>query len=201
MGGISGRIFCHRYPIKELLKKIITLNVFFSEAVPIAEESHLSEVQASEVLNRIENGDPVVFDHVAIVGDIDITKLDLPIIHCESPAGQNEIAIVVASRIQIRNCELRGKVNFANILIKEPMDLSGSVFCEEARFKGICFQEDAGFEASVFKRYATFKDAYFAKDTRFQGACFFGNCQLRQSHLHRPHQLRLRQLLRALHQL
>ena len=55
----------------------MTPNVFFSEAVPISEESHLSEVQASEVLNKIKNGDPVVFDHVIIVGDIDITKLDL----------------------------------------------------------------------------------------------------------------------------
>lgn len=104
---------------------------------------------------------------------MDVTKLDLPIIRCEHPADQDEIVIVVASRIQIRNCELRGKVNFANILLKEPMDLSGSIFCEEARFKGICFQGDAGFDASIFKRYVTFKDAYFSKDTRFQGACFF----------------------------
>ena len=86
----------------------------------------------------------------------------------------------MACKIQIRDSEIRGKVNFANASLKEPLDFGGSVFWEEARFKGIHFRDDAGFDASIFKRYATFRDAYFAQDTRFQGACFlaianFGN--------------------------
>ena len=146
----------------------------------IAEESHLPVIEAREILDRIENGDPVIFDHVAIVGDIDISELDLPLVHCERPSGQTQTASVVSSRIRIRNCEFHGKVSFAQARFQEPLDLCGSIFGQEVRFKGASFHGGARFEAAGFKRYATFRDAKFAHEARFQGASFsaianFGN--------------------------
>jgi len=52
-----------------------------TEARVIAEEPHLPVIEARELLNHIENGDPLIYDHVAIVGDIDFTRLNLPLIH------------------------------------------------------------------------------------------------------------------------
>jgi len=146
----------------------------------MAGEPHLPVIEARELLTRIENGDPVIYDHVAIVGDIDITRLDLPLIHCERSAKETQTAAVVASLIQIRNCEFLGNVNFANSLLREAMDLCGCTFLKEARFKGASFLGGAGFESCSFERYATFRDTNFVGPARFQGTHFsaianFGN--------------------------
>ncbi len=146
----------------------------------MAKEPHLPVIEARELLTRIENGDPLIYDHVAIVGDIDITRLDLPLIHCERPAKETQTAVVVASKIQIRNSEFQGNVNFAHALLREALDLCGCTFLQEARFKGASFSGGAGFESCSFKRYATFRDANFFGSARFQGTHFsaianFGN--------------------------
>ncbi|MEI6102466.1 MAG: pentapeptide repeat-containing protein [Methanothrix sp.] len=146
----------------------------------MSEEPHLPVIEARELLTRIENGDPLIYDHVAIVGDIDITRLDLPIIHCERPAKETQTAAVVVSKIQIRNSEFQGNVNFAHALLREGLDLCGCTFLQEARFKGASFSGGAGFESCSFKRYATFRDVNFRGSARFQGTHFsaianFGN--------------------------
>ncbi len=146
----------------------------------MAKEPHLPVIEARELLTRIENGDPLIYDHVAIVGDIDITRLDLPLIHGERPAKETQTAVVVASKIQIRNSEFQGSVNFAHALLREALDLCGCTFLQEARFKGASFSGGAGFESCSFKRYATFRDANFLGSARFQGTHFsaianFGN--------------------------
>ena len=146
----------------------------------MAKEPHLPVIEARELLTRIENGDPLIYDHVAIVGDIDITRLDLPLIHGERPAKETQTAVVVASKIQIRNSEFQGSVNFAHALLREALDLCGCTFLQEARFKGASFLGGAGFESCSFKRYATFRDANFRGSARFQGTHFsaianFGN--------------------------
>lgn len=40
----------------------------------ITRKSHLPVIEATELLTRIENGDPLIYDHVAIAGDIDISR-------------------------------------------------------------------------------------------------------------------------------
>jgi hypothetical protein len=40
---------------------------------------------------------------VAIAGNVDISRLDLPLIGCEHPAKEIPTAIVIASKILIRN--------------------------------------------------------------------------------------------------
>ncbi len=139
----------------------------------MAKELHLPVIEARELLTRIENGDSLIYDHVAIAGNIDISRLDLPFIHCERPAGQEQKAAVVSSKIQIRNCEFLGYVNFAHALLSNDLDMCGCTFLQEARFKGASFSGGAGFESCNFKRYATFRDANFHCPARFQWANFF----------------------------
>jgi hypothetical protein len=149
------------------------------EAISIADQPQ-REIQASEVLARIENGDSVIYDHVAIVGDLDLSILDLPILGIDRPDSEGHVAKMVAARIQIRNCQLRGAVNFAGALFKESVDFGGSAFAREARFKGSIFEGRAAFESSQFDKYTTFKDAIFLQEAAWTGASFgaianFGN--------------------------
>ncbi|MFZ2375720.1 MAG: hypothetical protein WAV83_00725 [Methanothrix sp.] len=49
------------------------------------EGSDLPAVEACEILERIERGEPVIYDHVAIEGDIDLSRLELPFITMRDP--------------------------------------------------------------------------------------------------------------------
>jgi hypothetical protein len=40
-------------------------------------EAGLREIPASEILDKIQKGEPVEYDHVRIVGDLDLSKIDL----------------------------------------------------------------------------------------------------------------------------
>ena len=40
-------------------------------------EAELTEIPASEILDKIQKGEPVEYDHVRIIGDLDLSKLDL----------------------------------------------------------------------------------------------------------------------------
>ena len=40
-------------------------------------EAELREIFASEILDKIQKGEPVEYDHVRITGELDLSKLDL----------------------------------------------------------------------------------------------------------------------------
>ncbi len=107
----------------------------FIEARVITEKSHLSVIEASELLIRVAKGDPFVYDYVATVGDIDTFWLDSSLIHYERHAKDMQTASGVASKIQIRNCEFLGNVNFTHAMQREALDLCDCIFWHEARFK------------------------------------------------------------------
>ncbi len=44
----------------------------------ICPSAHPREVQAREILSKIQNGEPVEYDHVIVRGDLDLSKSDLP---------------------------------------------------------------------------------------------------------------------------
>ncbi|HOT06996.1 MAG TPA: pentapeptide repeat-containing protein [Methanotrichaceae archaeon] len=139
---------------------------------------------ASSVLDRIEGGDPVIFEGVAIEGDLDISRLDLPL--CHSDLAEGKTAKRVVSDIKIRNCQILGQANLSDAIFEGQVDFSGCDFSQEARFKGSVFQKPARFEAAVFYRYATFRDAVFLEEVRFTGAVFseivnFGRSVFQQS--------------------
>jgi len=138
----------------------------------MTEGSDLPAVEAREILERIERGEPIIYDHVAIAGDIDLSRLDLPFVHNQRSRDESALAHVIASRIEIRNSEFLGKVNFVNSIFREPLDLSGSTLRREASFKGSSFEGGARFEGTSFFRYASFRDAAFSKEAKFQEASF-----------------------------
>jgi hypothetical protein len=139
----------------------------------MVEGSDLPVIEASEILERIEHGEPVIYEHVAIAGDIDLSRLDLPFIHNERSGDMSTLAHVLASRIEIRNSDFLGRINFVNSIFREPLDLSGSTFRQEASFKWATFDGGARFEGASFLRYASFRDAAFLKEAKFQEASFF----------------------------
>jgi hypothetical protein len=81
----------------------------------MAEEEAKTVVSASEILDKIQNGQPVEYDNVIIEGDLDPSTLDLPTeqvkrTDCdyveEVKRGLPETVKVVTSQIKITNSEI-----------------------------------------------------------------------------------------------
>ena len=140
-------------------------------------------IQASEILAKIERGEPVEYDGVIVEGDLDISELDLPTEHVdrtepEFRSGLSEVLKVVRSQITITNSEIRGKVNFSNARVQEPINFSLTKFTgRNADFMGAEFSGNAYFGISKFTGGDTnFGRAKFTGGSAdFMGAEFGGN--------------------------
>ncbi|OPX77348.1 MAG: hypothetical protein A4E48_00078 [Methanosaeta sp. PtaU1.Bin060] len=79
-------------------------------------------IPASEILAKIEKGEPVKYDGVVIEGDLDISKLDLPTERVERTDWQKRIGLkedvkLVKSSIVITNSHIQGKLDFSNSIL------------------------------------------------------------------------------------
>jgi len=125
-------------------------------------------VQASDILAKIERGEPVKYDGVIIEGDLNLSELDLPTEHVdrteyEKSLGLAEELKLVRSSINITNSEIRGIVNFENV-----------IFMKSTIFWGDKFGVDAHFLGAKFGGVAHFGYAQFVGDAHFLGAEFGG---------------------------
>ncbi len=114
-------------------------------------EERLREIPASEILDKIQKGEPVEYDHVRIVGDLEQSKLDLPI----ERTNFHEEARLIQSRIKITNSRIDGETLFISANFLEPVELSGTTFSGEIlTFKKAIYlnpssQEDACRRAKI----------------------------------------------------
>jgi uncharacterized protein YjbI with pentapeptide repeats len=133
------------------------------------EEDGLREVPASEILAKIEKGEPVEYDHYIVKGDLDISKLNLPKRHANrseleiDSIGLAEDIIIINSIIKLTNAKIIGISNF-----------SEAAFDQEAEFLGTTFIGNASFSGSFFNGPSDFTGAQFRGDAHFDGSQFNG---------------------------
>ena len=81
-------------------------------------------VPAQEILDKIEKGLPVEYDHVIIKGDLDLSKLDLPKRQVERTSfeiewlGLSENVTIVSSSIRLNDSTIDGNVYFNNTIFE-----------------------------------------------------------------------------------
>jgi len=102
-------------------------------------------VPASEILAKIERGEPVEYDGVIVEGDLDLSGLDLPTGHVERNEfdieffGLTEEVKLIESPISIKDSEIKGDVNLGNSIFQGQVNFKGSNFSKEAWFSGANF--------------------------------------------------------------
>ena len=101
-------------------------------------ETTLKEVNASEILVKIENGVPVEYNHVNILGNLIINSLDLPMKYDKETSESNAVK-VISSPIRIENSTFNGYVDFSNTILDNQIDLSGSNFLCYVDFRNVNF--------------------------------------------------------------
>ena len=90
-------------------------------------------VNASEILAKIQNGEQIEYNGVTIIGDLDLSKLDLPTIHVnrtyiESIEGVPSEVKVVASPLDITKSQINGNVTFNNGYFISPIIVFNAIF-------------------------------------------------------------------------
>lgn len=138
-------------------------------------------VQASEILAKIERGDPVEYASVIVEGDLDLSGLELPTEHVDRTEKDKlsrllEERKVISSQITITNSEIRGKVNFSNARFQELVNFGGEVeFGGDTDFEGAKFDGDAHFPHAKFGGSTNFSETEFSDCVLFYDTVFSGN--------------------------
>jgi len=159
-------------------------------------------VPAEEILEKIERGEPVEYDNVIVVGDLDLNKVDLPTKHVkvieymsikiEEITPQimwssdirttwNDEANVVNSSISIEDSEIQGYVNFENVIFQKSIDFGSTNLSSDSNFKDAQFSGYTDFRDAQFSSDAHFRDAQFSSDAYFWRAQFSGNADFRDA--------------------
>lgn len=137
----------------------------------------LKEVFASEILAKIERGEPIEYENVIIEGEIDIYKLDLKRVSIKRSTFEIkhrchlEEAKLVQSEIKIINSTLKGKLKLNNLLFNKSVYFNGASFEEKVQFKGSQFNKEANFAGSKFKQTVIF-EAIFNESAEFTSTEF-----------------------------
>jgi len=123
-----------------------------------ANEKILKELSANEILDMIQSGESVEYDHIMVNGNLNLRKLDLP--------------TNITTPIRLNDSIFNGSVIFTDAILEGSIDLSGSNFYSNVVFKRTIFNGYADLRQAKFGKYANFNGATFGGSTDFQKTAF-----------------------------
>ena len=148
-------------------------------------------IQAEEILKKIEQGQPVEYDNVVVVGDLNLSGLDLSRVavkqsNLEKSIGLPDYGVVVTSPISISNSLIKGTLSLNKTVFQDLTYFYGTRFEGPVFLIGSMFSHNANFMLAEFNQSANFLSAQFNEDVYFWGAKFnqtarFWNAQFNQT--------------------
>ena len=135
-------------------------------------------VQAEEILKKIELGQPVQYDGCTIVGDLDISKLELPTVFVARNYNEKytfsltENAKLVVSPIELTGCLILGSLDLNGAVLQEILA------CENTRFEGSVHLNGTHFQQAVDFRHAQFNQTAYFGEVQFNQIANFVSAQL-----------------------
>lgn len=179
------------------------INTIIASALLLFTSSYLyaqNTVSASEIIEKVRNGESISYENVTVSGDLDFTfyfekKHDDKYSRKSSfwKGGDNAVEEIIRSRISFVNCKFNDDVlayindDYTDFTFTASFD-NGVVFknCEfnrksafkystfegETDFSGSDFDEEALFKYAKFEEYADFHEVNFSDDANFKYAKF-----------------------------
>jgi hypothetical protein len=159
------------------LNLVLVLALVLLPLAGAGSEEGMRVVPAQEILDKIEKGLPVEYDHVIIRGDLDLRKLNLPKRRVER--ASDEIKWVIFSESATIYPYLMVPVfrlsYFAPSLVSFSIRLNDSILNGNVYFNNIIFYDSVNFRSSDFKGTADFMDSQFNGSAVFGGSQFNGS--------------------------
>jgi len=142
-------------------------------------------ISSKEILDKIEHGEPVIYYHVIIEGDLDFSKAS-SISSIEETQVKSPILIIDSiingslyfnntlfqSAVNLDRTFIKGASAFKSSEFKGPSDFKSSTFNGTVDFEYAKFYENANFWRSKFNEDVYFLNAKFDKNAFFIGAIF-----------------------------
>lgn len=120
----------------------------------------MQKVEASEILAKIQKGEPVEYHQVIVKGNLDLSR---------SMLQKN-----IITSVRINDSLFEGFIDFRNVIFDKSLDLSGSNLTEGGDFRQGRFGGAANFRGTIFNRTANFRGAIFNGSADFDGVLFRG---------------------------
>lgn len=163
-----------------------SLFLAFVSTAPVWAQS--TTINASDLVARINKGEPISYKNATIVGDLDLTELanKQKIKNCNWGSTE-QFESRVAMPLQFDNCRFTGK--FVACKYDEKIGRNGTTFTanfqEPVTFTNCTFEGDAGFKYTKFQQLAVFNGSRFNSDvvfkyTKFLAAVDFSNTQFKK---------------------
>jgi hypothetical protein len=171
---------------------VLILFIFAAvSAIGVGQSDDREVVQASEILEKIERGEPVNYVDKIVAGDLILSNLELR--EAATTGSSYETwdipKLVIYSRIDLQRCTILGALDFSNAIMQERVSFNDSTmlaesnflgsefnqnacfirarFDQNANFAGAQFNQSADFSKTQFREYADFSEARFDKDAIF----------------------------------
>lgn len=143
------------------------------------DSDHRTVVQADEILEKIERGEPVYYDHKTIEGILNLNNRKLPMAD-GSPDRIGSYVLsedlkLVRSPLAFKDCLIMGDIDFSNARILMRASFDRSIILGKANFCGSEFNQSASFNLSQFNHFADFSDSRFEQSAYFKNSFFYEN--------------------------
>ena len=142
-----------------------------------------TRVDAREIIEKINRGEPVTYRNAEIVGDLDLTALANQQVKPDASSSQTFYVNTVGASLQFTGCTFTGAV----VATRQPghteifyTHFAGDTRFQNCNFKGetefrhAVFAGDATFDGSRFGTGAGFRHTHFAQSASFKGTTFGG---------------------------
>ena len=164
--------------LKNVIVWILLLGIIVLLMSTSVQAEELTEVNATDILEQIENGEDIYRENVRIKGELDLSEIELKTI--PNTRTEREISLydleeelkIVESKIEIHDSVFEDDVDFSNTQFRKDIDFSGTSFLGEINFRGANFAGYTSFWGANFAGYTSFCNANFAGDAGFWDANF-----------------------------
>jgi uncharacterized protein YjbI with pentapeptide repeats len=177
---------------KNVIVWILLLGIVVLLMSTSVQAKELTEVNATDILEKIEKGEDISRENVRITGEFNLSKMLKTTTIARSVKeikyyGLKEELKIVESEIEFHYSVLEDDVHFSNTQFRKFIVFRGTSFLGKkilfrgANFGGYAyfgdanFSGDANFEVANFSNNAKFRDANFGGDAYFGDANFSGD--------------------------
>ncbi len=148
------------------------------------EVSKLIDVPANDIVASVD-GNSIVYDHINLVGDLDLNNLNYKSIKITNSIIEGNITATnttVNGDAIFTNTSFKKDATFFNSEIDGNADFSFSRFYGNANFSQSRFPQGAIFDFNSFEKDADFSASEFQKSGSFYCSIFKGNASFVESH-------------------
>ena len=129
----------------------------------ILDATNVSKISAEIILNQLNGSQPVIYDGVEILGDLDLSP---------SKDDENKLLNLINSSLIITNSTFHGGIYSYQALIKKPIIIEGCIIEGAVHLQNVSFLDLAGFNSTIFQKKAFFSQSIFSGDAHFRGCTF-----------------------------